>query len=73
MNKDLSLELKYIDELRHKYYKMFMEYNEVGRNALKMKYEHLYLLMDRIESLINDGYKYRDLIKETLDSEKTRW
>ena len=31
--------LKFIDELEHKYYKMFMEYNEVDRNILAKKYE----------------------------------
>ena len=48
MSKELSLPLKYIDELEHKYYKMFMEYNEVGRSSLTLKYEHLYHLMQEI-------------------------
>ena len=61
MSKELSLPLNFIDELEHKYYKMFMEYNEVDRNVLAKKYEHLYLLMQEITSLINDGYKYRKL------------
>ena len=61
MSKELSLPLKYIDELEHKYYKMFIEYNEVGRSSLTLKYEHLYHLMQEIYSLIEDGYKYRKL------------
>lgn len=67
MTKELSLPLKFIDELEHKYYKMFMEYNEVDRNVLAKKYEHLYLLMQEITSLINDGYKYRKLESEIVE------
>lgn len=67
MAKELSLPLKFIDELEHKYYKMFMEYNEVDRNSLAMKYKHLYLLMQEITSLINDGYKYRKLESEIVE------
>ena len=54
-------EEKYILDQMNKYEKMEREYNEVGRNQLKKKYEELKYLMYDIYTLIKDGYKYRKL------------
>ena len=47
----MTEELDFIVKLEDKYEKMKNEYNEVGRNALRDKYENLQYLMQSIYSL----------------------
>ena len=63
----MTEELDFIVKLEDKYEKMKNEYNEVGRNALRDKYENLQYLMQSIYSLVKDGYKYRKLESELVD------
>lgn len=63
----MTEELDFIGQLEDKYEKMKNEYNEVGRNALRDKYENLQYLMQSIYSLVKDGYKYRKLESELVD------
>lgn len=63
----MTEELDFIAQLEDKYEKMKNEYNEVGRNALRDKYENLQYLMQSIYSLVKDGYKYRKLESELVD------
>lgn len=63
----MTEELDFIGKLEDKYEKMKNEYNEVGRNALRDKYENLQYLMQSIYSLVKDGYRYRKLESELVD------
>lgn len=64
----MTEELDFIVKLEDKYEKMKNNYNEVGRNALRDKYENLQYLMQSIYCLVKDGYRYRKL-KEGDDKE----
>lgn len=56
-----TIEEQWIENQRIKYYKKKMAYLEADKNKQAQRAENIEWILNNIQTLIDDGYKYREI------------
>lgn len=56
-----TIEEQWIENQRIKYYKKKMDYLEADKNIQAQRAENIEWILNNIQTLIDDGYKYREI------------